>query len=95
MNSTSSEPSDEEIKAEIMYRLLRKGCWGKVYLPVDALVNWTGGKIRRNGKRVRRLIDELIHDGYAGKYKKGETIYLNFARRHEIANYIDKYLKDE
>ena len=87
------EPSDNELKAEIMYRLQRKGCWGKVYLPVDALVKWLGNKIKRNGKRARKLIDELVQDGYVGRYKKGETIYLNFSRRNEIMKYIEENLR--
>lgn len=87
------ETSDNKIKAEIMYSLLRKGCWGKVYLPVDALVKWVGGMIRKNGKRVRKLIEEMIRDGYVGRYKKGETIYLNFAGRNEIIKYIEENLR--
>ncbi len=87
------EPSDNELKAEIMYRLQRRGCWGKVYLPVDALVKWLGNMIKRNGKRVRKLIDDLVQGGYVGRYKKGETIYLNFARRNEITKYIEENLR--
>lgn len=86
-------PSDSELKAEIMYRLLRKGCWGKIYLPVDALVKWSGRMIKRNGKRVRKLIDELVQDSYVGRYKKGETIYLNYSRRNEIMKYIEQNLR--
>jgi hypothetical protein len=73
---SKAEPSDNELKAEIMYRLLRKGCWGKVYLPVDALVKWLGNMIKRNGKRVRKLINVLVQDGYAGRYKKGEKPFI-------------------
>ncbi len=89
---SKAELSDDQIKAEIMQRLLRKGCWGKVYLPVDSLARWVGGMIRRDGKRVRKLLDEMVQDGYLGRYKKGETIYLNFARRNEITDYIKKHL---
>jgi hypothetical protein len=32
----TSDISDEEIKADI--RLLRKGCWGVKYLPLDNLL---------------------------------------------------------
>lgn len=38
--------SDEEIKADIMYKLLRKHCWGAKYLPIDTLVNWLSKMIR-------------------------------------------------
>lgn len=84
------EPSDNELKAEIMYRLLRKGCWGKAYLPVDALVKWLGNMIKRNGKRVRKLVDELVQDGYVGRCKKGETICLNFSCRNEVMNILNR-----
>jgi hypothetical protein len=48
----TSDISDEEIKADI--RLLRKGCWGVKYLPLDNLVNWFAKRV--NGKRVRKLL---------------------------------------
>lgn len=68
-------------------------CWGKVYLPVDALVKWLGNMIKRNGERVRTLISVLVQDGYVGRYKKAETIYLNFSRRNEIIKYNEENLR--
>lgn len=80
--------SDSEIKVEIMYRLDRKGCWGARYLPSEALVSWLGKKVKRNGKRVRKLIDDLVKGGYLLQHKKGRTVSLNPRRSREIAEHI-------
>ncbi|MGB9740381.1 MAG: hypothetical protein ACP5IM_00345 [Candidatus Bathyarchaeia archaeon] len=85
----SIELSDEEIKADIMNRLLRRNCWGTKYLPVDTLVNWLAGKVKPDGKRVRKLIRQLVNEGFLILHKKGETISLNSTRSAEIIEYKD------
>jgi len=87
------EISDEEIKADIMYRLLRKHCWGAKYLPLDTLINWMSKQIRRNGRRVRRCVEELTKEGYILLHKRGEAISLNPTRSREIAEYIKTVLR--
>jgi len=87
------ELSDEEIKADIMYKLFRKDCWGAKYLPFDAMVHWIGKQVKRNGKRVEKMMKELIKEGYLFVHKKGDTISLNSSRSKEIAEYIQKNLK--
>ncbi len=84
--------SDEQIKADIMYRLSRKDCWGARYLPTDTIVHWMGKHIKRNGKRVEGMIKELVKEGYLFVHKKGGTISLNPSRSREIAEYIQKNL---
>jgi len=86
------EISDEEIKADIMYRLLRKHCWGAKYLPLDTLINWMSKQIRRNGRRVRRCVEELTKEGYILLHKRGEAISLNPTRSREISEYIKTVL---
>jgi DNA-binding transcriptional regulator YhcF (GntR family) len=86
------ELSDEQIKADIMNRLLRKDCWGAKYLPVDTLVNWMGKQVKRNGRRVEKMIKELVREGYLFIHKKGGTISLNSSRSREIAEYIQNNL---
>lgn len=86
-------PSDEEIKADVMYRLFRKHCWGARYLPIDTLVNWLSKKIKKNGKRVQRAMKELVRDGYVLLHKRGKTISLNPARSREITEYISRAFK--
>ncbi|MEM3730215.1 MAG: hypothetical protein QW667_04630 [Candidatus Bathyarchaeia archaeon] len=85
--------SDEEVKADIMNRLLRRNCWGAKYLPVDTLVNWSALKVKPNGKRVKKLIKELVNDGFLVVHKKGETVSLNPSKSEEIVNYIRRFLK--
>ncbi|MEM3874065.1 MAG: hypothetical protein QXU45_02915 [Candidatus Bathyarchaeia archaeon] len=89
----SHELSNEEIKADIMNRLLRRNCWGAKYLPLDTLVNWLAMKIKPDGKRVRMLIKQLVNEGFLILHKKGETVSLNSAKSGEIIEYIKKFLK--
>jgi len=84
--------SDEEIKADIMYKLMRKGCWGAKYLPLESLVRWLSKKIRKNGKRVRRLIKELVKEGYLLARKGSKTISLNPSLSSEIIEYIERII---
>jgi len=85
--------TDKEIKADLMYRLLRKHCWGAKYFPVDTLINWISKQIIKNGKRVRECVEELAKEGYVLSHKRGETISLNPARSREIMEYINSVLK--
>jgi hypothetical protein len=82
--------SDDQVKADIMYRLLRRDCWGARYLPIDTLVNWLGKKVRRDGHRVRRILRELVNDGHLLVHKRGTTVSLNPARSREIEEFIKR-----
>jgi hypothetical protein len=88
------ELSDEQIRADIMSTLLRKNCWGAKYLPVDTIINWLGKHVKRDGKRVEKIIKEMTKEGYLFVHKKGGTISLNPSRSREIAEYIQKYLRE-
>ncbi|MEM2995493.1 MAG: hypothetical protein QXI91_05725 [Candidatus Bathyarchaeia archaeon] len=50
-------------------------------------------KVKPDGKRVRKLIKQLINDGYLISHKKGETVSLNPAKIEEITKYIKQFLK--
>jgi hypothetical protein len=84
---------DAEIKADIMNRLLRKGCWGAKYLPVDTLINWLSKKVKRNGKRIKGLVKVLVEDGYLLLHKGGKTVSLNPALSKEITDYIERVIE--
>jgi len=75
-----------------MNRLMRKGCWGARYLPVDSLVHWLSKKVKSNGKRIRRLIKELVKEGYLLVHKGGKAISLNPALNKEIIEYIERII---
>jgi len=62
-------------------------------MPIDTLVNWLSKKLKPDGKRVRRLIKQLIQEGYLILHKKGKTISLNSAKSKEIIKYIKQFLK--
>ena len=85
-----AELTDEEIKADIMNKLLRKNCWGAKYMPIDTLVNWLSKKVKRDGKRVRSLIKTLVQDGYLLLHKGGKTASLNPTMSKEITEYVER-----
>lgn len=87
------ELTDEEIKADIMNRLLRKSCWGAKYLPADTLVNWLAKKVKKDGKRVRTLIKTLLNEGYLLLHKGGKTISLNPIMSKEIIEYVERAIE--
>ncbi len=89
----SMKLSDEEIRSDIMNRLLRRNCWGAKYLSTDTLINWMARKVKPNGKRVKKLIKQLVNEGFLIAHKKGETVSLNPAKSEEIIEYIKSFLK--
>lgn len=84
--------NDREIIATIFHKLARKSAWGEVYLPYDTVIGWTMKKTKRDGKRVRKIVDSLIHDGYLISHKGGGTISLNTKQKEEIVRMINKYI---
>jgi len=80
--------TDRRVKLALLEFLVRKGRWGAHYFPVETIVNWFSRKIEQDGKRTRRLIDELVKEGYALFHKRGGTISLNPARSNEILDLI-------
>jgi len=87
------ELSDEETKADIMNKLMRKNCWGAKYLPLDSLVNWLAKKVKRNGKRIRRVIRTLVNEEYLLLHKGGKTVSLNPILSREIIEHIEKVIE--
>jgi hypothetical protein len=86
------ELTDAEIKADVMNKLLRKNCWGAKYLPLDSLVNWLAKRVKRDGKRVRRIIRSLVNNGYLLLHKRGKTVSLNPMMSKEIVEYIERII---
>jgi hypothetical protein len=54
------------------------------------MVNWLGRKVKKNGKRVERMIKNLVKEDYLFVHKKGKTISLNPARSRDISEFIEK-----
>lgn len=85
--------NDEQLKAAIMEFIQKKGRWGAHYYPIDTLINFLGRKIRKDGKRVKQSIKDLVNDGYLLVHKRGETVSLNPARSKEIMDFVDRNLQ--
>jgi hypothetical protein len=81
---------DEQVKASILEFLLKKGRWGARYFPRETLIRWMSKKVRRNGKRVKTCLRELVNEGYVLIHKKGKTVSLNPMRSREIIDFIER-----
>jgi hypothetical protein len=88
----TTQKTDSEIKADIMNRLMRRNCWGAKYLPLDTLVNWLAKRVKKDGKRIRKIVRELVNDGCLLLHKGGRTISLNPARSKEIVEYVERVI---
>lgn len=84
--------TDEQIKADILNRLVTANAFGKHHIPIDQMRSWIQNKIKRNGKTVKKCIDDLVKTDLVIK-KARNTIYANHGRLDEIFDYIDKHLK--
>ena len=84
--------TDEQIKADILNRLVNAGAFGSYHLPIDQMRRWIQNKIKKNGKTVTKCIDELARTGLLIKTARN-TIYADRQRLDEIFDYIDKHLK--
>jgi hypothetical protein len=87
------EYADYELRALILDWLVRRGRWGAHYYPLDTLVNRLSQALKNNGRRVRRIVKELLEEGYILAHKKGETVSLNPTRSRDIAEYIRRVMK--
>ena len=87
------ELSEQEIKADLMHRLLRRHCWGAKYFPLDTIIRWMSGKIKRDGRRIQRAVRQLVNEGYLILHKRGKTVSLNPTKSREIVEFIRKIVK--
>ena len=67
--------------------------WGAHYYPLDTLINSLSQAVKSNGRRVRRIVEELLEEGYILAYKKGETVSLNPSRSRDIVEWIRRVMK--
>jgi len=85
--------TDEEISAIIFDKLDRKGYWGGKYKPYISVVSWLEAKVRKNGKRVKKVVDRLVKNRYLLAKKGGEVLSLNTKKKQEIQRIMDKELE--
>lgn len=87
--------TDFELRALILNWLERHGRWGAHYFPLDTLVNKLAHVVKNNGKRIRRMVKELLDEGRILAHKGGSTVSLNPTKSGEIAEYIKSVLKTQ
>ncbi|MBS7644128.1 hypothetical protein KEJ26_06110 [Candidatus Bathyarchaeota archaeon] len=93
MYSMRRDYTDSEVRALILDWLERHGRWGAHYFPLDTLVNKLSHVVKNDGKRIRKVVKELLEEGYVLAYKGGNRISLNPTRNREIAEYIRRVMK--
>lgn len=89
-----TDEDDDKVKAMVLHTLARKRKWGESHTPLANVVKWI--VVRKNGKRVKKLINELRKDGlvYVKPTHYGEEISLNFYQKEKIIETIKKYFID-
>lgn len=87
------ELTTREIEAAILHKLARRGAWGEAYIPHDTLVRRMAKKIKKDGRRIRKILDVLIKEGYLIPHKGGKTVSLNPSRKVEILMIVKDYLE--
>ncbi|MBD3155721.1 MAG: hypothetical protein GF368_03630 [Candidatus Aenigmarchaeota archaeon] len=56
--------TDEEIISTIFDKMARKRKWNASHIPMDTIVRWISNKIKRNGNRVKKILTNLIKEGF-------------------------------
>jgi len=84
--------TDEQIKADILNRLVNAGAFGSYHIPIDRMRGWIQNKIKKNGRIVTKCTDDLAGTGLLIKTARN-TIYADRQRLDETFDYIDKHLK--
>lgn len=87
-----SHPTDKQVKGIVLDKLRKRGCWGGRYTPTNSLVRWLSRKVKRNGRRVRAAVRQLVNEGYLILHKRGETVSLNPSKSREIVDFITRFL---
>ncbi len=65
---------------------------GGVYMPLDTLIRQLAKKIKRDGKRIRGIVDSLLKKGYLIPHKGGNAVSLNPSKKGEIVREIEEFL---
>ncbi len=86
------ELSDEQVRSTILDKLARKRKWKASHIPQDTIIKWVSNKIKRNGRRVEKLLNDLIRNGFiiSKPTHYGVEISLNPERSQEILKIIER-----
>ena len=84
--------TEVRIKVIVLDKLRKRGCWGGRYTPLDTLIRWLSRRVKRDGRRVRKAIRQLVKDRYLLLHKRGETVSLNPRMSREITELIRRFI---
>lgn len=73
--------SDREIRGIILDKLLRNSLIGNNYTSTDSFERSVSKRLKKNGKRVKRIINDMNKEGFLEFKKSRKTISIN---RHRV-----------
>lgn len=77
--------NDKQIMATIFDKLARRGCWSSMkYRPKESLISWISARVKKDGKRIKRIFEKLIREGFLKTKKSGKVVWLNKNKWREI-----------
>jgi hypothetical protein len=84
--------TDRQVEATILDKLARKDMWGGTYRPTESMIKWISNRLKRNGKRVRNIVDGIYKRGLLLFKKSGAVMALNPKKKDEILRIIEEEL---
>lgn len=91
-------PSDDEIKATLMFKLHKRGNWGGSHTALDNLIKgWNQSDLGKHGlKRVEKLARELIRQGVIipKPTSYGIQVSLNPRQSEAIMEFMRRFFPD-
>ena len=87
-----SSLADRQVKAIVLDKLRKRGYWGGRYGSLDSLIHWLSKKVKRNGRRIRTTIRQLVNERYLILHKRGKTVSLNPTKSREVTELIIRFL---
>lgn len=69
---------DIEIRVWLLYKLKRKGCWGKGHISADNLVK---GQDSIHKKRILKIADGMVGEGLLIRFPHGREMHYHLNRK--------------
>lgn len=71
--------TDNQIRALIFKKLGRREILGgHVYKPVQTIIKWIVFKIKKNGDLVKKIMKDLVKEGYLLTKKRGQSYFFKY-----------------
>lgn len=87
-NEMIENPNKNKLKAYLLHKLRRVGCWKEPFIPLSTLLKFIPSRLTEDTKKV---IDEMvIENSFLLPHKRGKSFSLNARKKEEIIQFIRK-----